>query len=346
MSFPLPIKLILLAVITTLLISSRPAGAGTIRNHTVWKDTDNKPIDCHEGGILRVGDTFYWYGRVYAGNPDGTYGAAGAKFRGGICCYCSKDLVNWKNLGVVLPYPASGWVSQGTWHRPRVLFNATTKKYVLWFVCLESVYPAQAAVAISDSPAGPFTILDKPVANVRTGDLTIFQDDDGKGYFCHDGGPQGRRAFVARLTADFLGIDGGEVMAMPATTDHEGESMARYQGKYIVAASGISPVHRGVGPSDTYYAVADSPLGPYDYKGLMSEPGNSTWNSQIGSFLYIKESDTLMALCDQWFVGPGGEEVTCDQSCQFWVPVTFDPATGAAKLQNLKAWDPMEKTRK
>ena len=50
-------------------------------------------------------------------------------------------------------------------------------------------------------------------------------------------------------------------------------------------------------PIDTFYGVADAPLGPYEYKGLMSE--RKTWNSQISAFVHIAESDRLMAMCEQ-----------------------------------------------
>ena len=110
--------------------------------------------------------------------------------------------------------------------------------------------------------------------------------------------------------------------------------MARYKGKYIVAGSAV----QGWNPTDTSYAVADRPLGPYREMGLMSE--KKTWHSQISNFVYIKESDVLFAMCDQWFRDPGGRRVPIDQSCQLWLPVRFDPKTETATMQPLAQWDP------
>ena len=45
-------------------------------------------------------------------------------------------------------------------------------------------------------------------------------------------------------------------------------------------------------------------------------------------------------MCDQWFRGPQGERVPIDESLQLWLPVTFDPQTGVARMQLLKEWDP------
>jgi hypothetical protein len=64
--------------------SAAPLPAALIRNHAIWKDAQGDIIDCHEGGILRMGNTFYWYGRAYKGNTDGIYGAGGARFRCGL----------------------------------------------------------------------------------------------------------------------------------------------------------------------------------------------------------------------------------------------------------------------
>jgi hypothetical protein len=45
-------------------------------------------------------------------------------------------------------------------------------------------------------------------------------------------------------------------------------------------------------------------------------------------------------MCDQWFRGPKGQRVPIDASCQLWLPVAFDPATGTAKMQHVEQWDP------
>ena len=137
-----------------------------IRNFTVLKDTDGKPISCHDGGITAVGDTFYWYGMSYRGNPTGLWGRRAAALQNGLNCYSSKNLVDWKYEGVCLQFPKNGWLAQGTSHRPNVLACDKTGKYVLWFFCIgttEPEYPAaMLAVAVADKPAGPFTFLGHP----------------------------------------------------------------------------------------------------------------------------------------------------------------------------------------
>lgn len=89
-------RLTLSCIILTLATTHVPAVAGEpMRNHAVWTDTAGNPISCHDGGITRVGDTFYWYGTSYKGNPAGVWGRKAGQLQQGFNCYSSKNLVNW-----------------------------------------------------------------------------------------------------------------------------------------------------------------------------------------------------------------------------------------------------------
>ena len=244
-------------------------------------------------------------------------------------------MADWKYEGVCFEFPKDGWLAKGTSHRPNVLHNDKTGKYVLWFFCIGTVEPeypaAMLAVATADKPVGPFTFLGQRNSAEERGlgqDLGLFKDDDGKGYLVYDDGHRNIR--IDLLSEDFLSTSGKTCIALATdgkTKRYEGAALIRYKGKYIAAGSGVE----GWNPTDTSYAVADAPLGPYKKMGLMSE--KRTWNSQISNFVYIAESDAVFAMCDQWFRGPGGASVEIDQSLQLWLPVSFDPATGVVKMQ-------------
>ena len=145
-----------------LAIASVPAVAsGPIRNHVAWTDTAGNPISCHDGGITRVGDTFYWYGTSYKDNTTGLWGRRGAQLQQGFNCYSSKNLVDWKYEGACLQFPKNGWLAQGTSHRPNVLACDKTGKSVLWFFCIgttEPEYPA-AMLAVAGSRRVQITSL-------------------------------------------------------------------------------------------------------------------------------------------------------------------------------------------
>ena len=322
--------------------SSRPF----IINGTDWFDTEGRPIRAHDGHINRVQDTFYWYGSSYAGNPSGKFGtAAGFGVWNGIQVYCSKDLVNWTYQGVALPRPKKGWGVVGTAGRAHVIYNEKTRKYVMWY-WYHTTYPTVfAMVAASDTPVGPFKVEGPREVGSQTGfgsDLNVFKDDDGKAYLVYtdhhrydstkrfDKGRSQYAILIDRLSDDYLESKKDGVIAIPS--GGEAPAMAKYRGKYIVAGSGVN----GWAPTETTYVVSDSPLGPYGKPGIMTE--QKTWGGQITSFLHIKESDTLMAMCDQWW---NPDKTDLDKSRYLWLPVNVNPETGVAKMIFRKEWDPL-----
>ena len=142
-----------------------------------------------------------------------------------------------------------------------------------------------------------------------------------------------RNLRVDLLSDDYLSSTKETVIALKPS--HEGAAMIKYKRKYIVAGSGVC----GWSGSETHYAVADSPLGPYSEKKQMSE--KSTWGSQISNFIFIRESDTVMALCDQWWAGPkGGYDL--DDSRYLFLPVSMNTHTSEVKLEYKAKWNPFE----
>src|SRR5580765_7634165 len=72
----------------------------------VWKDTNGNPINAHGGGLLYYNDTYYWYGEYKKGETTRVaYVTTWEDYRvkaGGVSCYSSKDLLNWKFAGVAM----------------------------------------------------------------------------------------------------------------------------------------------------------------------------------------------------------------------------------------------------
>lgn len=122
----------------------------------IWKDTDGTHINAHGGGIMYHKGTYYWYGE---------HKGRDSKARVGVTVYASKDLYNWKNEGVALAVtsdPNSEITNGCVIERPKVIYNKKSKKYVMWFhleLKDQGYSAAKTAVAVSDSPLGPFTYL-------------------------------------------------------------------------------------------------------------------------------------------------------------------------------------------
>ena len=294
-----------------------------------WTDIEGRHISAHEGGISQFNGTYYWYGTSYRNNPRGAYGRAGRKVANGLQVYSSNDLLHWKAEGVCLPVPKSGPCSTGTLHRPSVIYNDKTKKYVMWFFHFDNKYPdVMLAVATADHPIGPFQIIGNRKSGEENGfaqDLGLFKDDDGKAYLVCDDGHRNLR--VDLLADDYLDISGKGVIAIKAPPNCEGAAMIKWNGKYIVAGSGVN----GWSPTDTHYAVADHPLGPYTAPRLINPVGTKTWGSQISNF--FSDGKTAYVLCDRLFTGDNGSRINdLDASSYYFLPLRLDPATGEAKL--------------
>ena len=220
----------------------------------------------------------------------------------------STDLVNWTYKGVALPRPENGWGELGATGRSHVLYNERTKKYVMWYRWYLHMPASLLMVAVADYPEGPFTPLgprEMGTSNGFASDMNVLKDDDGKAYviYCdHETqasklaeGRNGRYAIrIDRLTDDYLtsNKDGVDVFEKAV----EAPAMIKYKGKYIAVGSGV----HGWAGSETVCAVADSPLGKYKQQKDISE--KKTWNSQVTDLFYLKESDTVVALCDQWWI--------------------------------------------
>jgi beta-xylosidase len=125
----------------------------------IWPDNKGIHINAHGGGILKLKDTYYWYGEHK------TEGKAGNKAMVGVHCYSSKDLYNWKDEGIALTVsedPKSEIVQGCVIERPKVIFNQKTKKFVMWFhLELKDMgyTAAKTGLALSDSPTGPFKYI-------------------------------------------------------------------------------------------------------------------------------------------------------------------------------------------
>ena len=123
-----------------------------------WLDVEGKPINAHGGGLLFHGGRAYWYGEC---RPEGP---ASLNARIGVAVYVSDDLVHWENGGVCLPVsedPDHPMAPGCKIERPKVLFNAHTGQFVMWWhhdLKGRGHASALAGVAVSDSPVGPFRL--------------------------------------------------------------------------------------------------------------------------------------------------------------------------------------------
>ncbi|MBP5386108.1 MAG: family 43 glycosylhydrolase [Prevotella sp.] len=132
----------------------------------IWPDESGRHINAHGGGIMKYGDTYYWFGE---NKSDSTSSAMI-----GVMCYSSRDLLHWKNCGVALPVVDQRGhdLERGCiLERPKVIYNPVTGKFCMWFhleLKGRGYSAARYGVAVSNRPEGPYKYLYSQRANAGT----------------------------------------------------------------------------------------------------------------------------------------------------------------------------------
>lgn len=236
----------------------------------IWLDTDGNPIQAHGGGILHdvKSRMYYWYGEFKNGPTYSVPGKGVARVDViGVGCYSSKDLITWKNEGLVLKAEEKNQAhdlhSSNVLERPKVIYNEKTQKYVMWMHIDNANYTKAAiGIAISDSPTGPFKYVhSKNPHGFDSRDMTIFKDGDGTAYVVYSS-LHNRELHVGPLRQDYLDVT--NVMTKVLVGQHrEAPAVFKHRGKYYMITSGCS----GWAPNEALAHVADSMLGPWETIG-------------------------------------------------------------------------------
>ena len=138
-----------------------------------WPDDHGVPINAHGGGILFHEGVYYWFGEHKIA------GAAGNLAQVGVHVYSSEDLYNWRDQGIALSLlddPASPLARGCILERPKVIFNARTRQFVMWFH-LEppgaGYTGSLSGVAAASQAAGPYRFLHCFRPNAGTWPLNV-----------------------------------------------------------------------------------------------------------------------------------------------------------------------------
>lgn len=271
----------------------------------IWLDTAGKPIQAHASSILRVGDTFYWYGE----NKEFTTGKTKV-WTWGVRCYSSKDLYNWTDLGLIVPPDTEDKTSplhpNAGLDRPHILYNAQTKKFVLWIKILGDNKIQTRTVLTADKITGPYTIVRKGVRPVGMsgGDFDLVSSpDDGKAYMYFE--RVHTEMICADLTEDYTDFTGYYSSHMPRPgppSVRESPAYFTRKGKHYLLTSGTTVYF----PNPSEIAVADTYHGPFKLIGdpHPTDKSRTSFNTQICSvFKHPKKKDLYIALGDRW-MGP------------------------------------------
>lgn len=288
----------------------------------LWPDDKGVHINAHGGGILFQNGTYYWFGEHK------TEGEAGNLANVGVHVYSSTDLYNWKDEGIALAVsndPGSEIEKGCIIERPKVLYNAKTKKYVMWFhleLKGRGYSTARCGVATADQPTGPYTFLKsfRPDAGAwpigisedqKTGkiardfkrgqmsrDMTLFQDDDGTAYLIASS-EDNQVTHISQLTDDYLATSGKFVQAL--FWHSEAPAVFKHNGKYYYIGSGCTSWAANAAMS----GVADAMFGPWKSLGNpcrgTPQQNSKTFESQSTYVLPVPgKPDAFIFMGDRW----------------------------------------------
>ncbi len=327
----------------------------------VWPDTDGVHINAHGGGVLHHEGVYYWFGEHKIA------GGAGNQAHVGVRCYSSRDLYNWKNEGVAFAVeedPDSEVAAGCVLERPKVVYNAKTGRFVLWFhleFAGTGYRTARTAVAVAERVTGPYRyvrsfrphagqwpirgappqgpeseILHRDFAKGQMArDMTVFVDDDGTAYHvCAS--EENQTLHIAELTPDYLDFTGKYARVFPGGYN-EAPAIFKHAGRYYLLSSGCT----GWRPNAARSAVADSIWGPWRARGNPCVgPGpradagaDKTFGGQSTCVFSVEgKAGAFIAMFDAW------RPRNAIDGRYVWLPVAFTD-DGGFEIRYRERWD-------
>lgn len=288
-------------------------------------DTDGRVINAHGAGVMYHDGTYYWYGEH---KGDSTYRLDWVTSwecwradAGGVACYSSKNLTDWKFEGVVLAVNTADTTSDlhpsQVVERPKVIYNDKTGKFVMWMHIESPDYEkAHAGVAVCDTPTGQFAYLGSSRPNGGDSrDQTIFKDEDGRAYQIYSS-EWNKTLYIGLLNDDYTEHTGTFTRNFEGMS-REAPAVFKRNGRYYLISSGCS----GWDPNIAQYAVADSMLGQWRVMGNPCEGvgADSTFMSQSTFVLPVEgKKDAYIAMFDRW------DKTNLIDSRYVWLPIRFE----------------------
>lgn len=251
--------------------------------------------------IVVYGDTYYIYPTT-----DGIASWGSTKFS----VFSSKNLVDWKDEGVVLDLANVSWTHTSAWAPSAATKNG---KYYLYFSAGQNI-----GVAVADSPTGPFVDSGAPLVNkasfggAQQIDPAVFTDDDGVSYLFWGNGT----ARYVPLNPDMVSYNAANIKTISGLNQfREGAFVHKRNGTYYLTYS-IDDTR-----SENYrvgYATATSINGPWTSKGVILEK-----KPELGILGTGHNSVVQVPGTDEWYIVyhrfaiPGGDgmhrETTIDR---------------------------------
>jgi hypothetical protein len=276
----------------------------TIKNGDFWLDTDGNRIEAHGAGLIYTNDAWYWIGEDKSANS-GNFKA--------VNCYRSTDLSHWEFRHAIITKQSSSDLAAADRiiERPKVIYNETTKKYVMWLHWDGQNYAtAEAGVFTSDTVDGDYTQVRhfQPNGNMSRDD-TLFKDDDGKAYFLSAANNNADSALYA-LTDDYTNIK-SQIGTLWAGSSREAPAIMKTADHYFIVNSAAT----GWDSNQQKYASATSMSGTWS---SLSNLGDGTcYDTQTAFIIPVVGSKTTTYI----YAGDRWQDPDLKSSKYIWLPL-------------------------
>jgi hypothetical protein len=261
--------------------------SAVIRPGTIWRDNNENPIQAHGGGIIKIKNTWYWFGEYRGKDVQPGYRYVG--------CYSSKDLAHWTFLNKMKFSAPDGFSQEWILERPKVYFNKKTEKYVMYFHLDDNHYKrAEIGIAVSDCvDKGYHFVKHFRPFGMESRDIGQFIDDDGTAYLIFENRPT-NGFVIARLSDNYMSLN--KVCLVHKSL--EGGAIVHYKGLYYVIGSHLTSWK----PNPNDYATATSLEGPWTTFENIAAPNMNTYGSQSSNLLKVQgtKSKTVIFIGDIW----------------------------------------------
>src|ERR1044071_5526295 len=189
--------------------------------------------------------------------------------------FSSENLTDWKDHGVIVTRNDVPWADQGAYAMwaPDAVFK--DGKYYFYFPAVPKVKEGgpgfRIGVAIADKPYGPFKPLEAPITGVKGIDPGVLIDKDGSAYLFYSLD----KIFVVKLKPSMTEIDGEPrvIDNLPKKGLQEGPFAFERNGIYYLTYPHVAnKIER------LEYATSTSPMGPFEWKGvILDESASGCW---------------------------------------------------------------------
>jgi hypothetical protein len=288
-----------------------PGAAGdvivTIKNGGYWLDTAGNRIEAHGAGLIYTDNAWYWIGEDKSANSGG--------FKA-VNCYRSTDLSHWEFRHPIITRQTSADLAAADRiiERPKVIYNDTTHKYVMWLHWEGMNYgTAEAGVFTSDSVDGDYTQVRhlRPNDNMSRDD-TLFKDDDGKAYFLSAANNNADSALY-ELSADYTNIT-RQIATLWAGSYREAPAIMKADGTYFI----INSAATNWDPNQQKYATASAMNGPWS---SLSNLGDAQgFDTQTAFIIPVKGTKTTTYI----YAGDRWQDPDLKSSKYIWLPIKLN----------------------